>query len=189
LVDWRHNHNGQFPETIFIQCDGGSENANQFLLALLEFIVVKRMAKKVVLTRLPVDHTHDDMDAIFGLLSKWMSGRIIKTIDKFKDGVREAFSHHNSKLKAKVKFVDIVPNYQTFFAESIDPLLGKYTREHLTQHRWSFEAVEHTSEFPFGVKTMYKAYASDKVVEIFKMTKEDCITGKGQLTGLKPRTT
>ena len=41
LADWRHKHNAQFPEIIFIQCDGGSENANRYLLALLEFIVVK----------------------------------------------------------------------------------------------------------------------------------------------------
>ena len=147
------------------------------------------MAKKIILTRLPVGHTHDDMDAIFGLLWKWMSGRIIETIDKFKEGVKESFSHHNSKLKAKVVFVDLVPNYQSFFAGSIDPLLGKYTKEELTQHRWSFEAVENSSEFPFGVKTMYKTYAADKVVEIFKIPKEDCITDLGQLTGLEPRTT
>ena len=88
---------GKFPDIIFIQCDGGSEDANQYLLALLEFIFIKRMAKKVILTRLPVGHTHDDMDAIFGLLWKWMSGRIVETVDKFKEGVRESFSRHTSK--------------------------------------------------------------------------------------------
>jgi len=189
LADWRHKHNAQFPEIIFIQCDGGSENANRYLLALLEFIVIKRMAKKVVLTRLPVGHTHEDMDAIFGLLWKWMKGRVVETIKSFTDGVEEAFSHHKSKLKVKVKFVDIVPDYQDFFKNSVDPLLERYTKEDLTQHRWSFEAVEKSSEFPFGVKTMYKTYASDKVVEIKKIPKENCMTDLGHLTGLEPRTT
>ena len=88
-----------------------------------------------------------------------------------------------------MKIVEIVPNYQAFFGDSIDRLLGKYTREHQTQHRWSFEAVDQSAEFPFGVKTMYKAYASDKVVEIMKMPKEECISDLGRLTGLQSRIT
>ena len=189
IAEWRNNHNGDFPETLYIQCDGGCENANKYLLGLLEFIVVKRMAKKIILTRLPVGHTHDDMDAIFGLLWKWMSGRIFETVEAFKKGVEEAFSHHQSRLKATVKLVNLVPNYQSFFEGSIDGLLSRYTKEQQTQHRWCFEAVDNSVYFPFGVKTMYKAYASDKVVEIHKIPKTECVTPLGRLTGLEPRTT
>ena len=189
LADWRHQHDGAFPEQIFVQCDGGSENANRYLLALLEFMVIKRMAKRIILTRLPKGHIHDDMDAVFGLLWKWMSSRIIETVEQFKIGVEEAFSHLSSRLKVKVKFIDVLPDYQSFFADSIDNLLSRYTKEQQTQHRWSFEAVQSCSEFPFGVKTMYRAYASDKVVEITKIAKEDCVTDIGRLTGLEPRTT
>ncbi len=52
-------HNSQFPETWYIQVDGGAENANKYLLACLEYLVIKRMVRKIVLTRLPVGHTHE----------------------------------------------------------------------------------------------------------------------------------
>ena len=49
----------RLPNTIFYQVDGGSENANSDLLAICELIVARGLAQKVVLTRLPVGHTHE----------------------------------------------------------------------------------------------------------------------------------
>jgi hypothetical protein len=43
-----------YPDEIFVQADGGSENANMFVFALLELLVVKRLARSVTFTRLPV---------------------------------------------------------------------------------------------------------------------------------------
>ena len=51
LEKWKNRHNGIFPETWYIQIDGGSENANQYLIAAMEFLVIKRLVKKIVLTR------------------------------------------------------------------------------------------------------------------------------------------
>jgi hypothetical protein len=67
LESWKQR-NGQYPEEIFLQCDGGSENANQYLLGMLEILVAKRMAKKILFTRLPTGHTHEDIGK-FQLLS------------------------------------------------------------------------------------------------------------------------
>ena len=33
---------------------------------MLELLVSKKIAKTIVLTRLPVGHTHEDIDALFG---------------------------------------------------------------------------------------------------------------------------
>jgi hypothetical protein len=52
-------NNGRRPEKIFIQVDGGGENANQYVLAFLELLVIKRVARLILLTRLPVGHTHE----------------------------------------------------------------------------------------------------------------------------------
>jgi hypothetical protein len=57
---------GQFPEEIYVQLDGGSENANKYVLGFLELLVARCIAKKVVFTRLPVGHTHEDIDGCFG---------------------------------------------------------------------------------------------------------------------------
>lgn len=53
---------GRFPEIIYIQIDGGSENANETVLALCELLIIKRFGKTLLLCRLPAGHTHDDID-------------------------------------------------------------------------------------------------------------------------------
>lgn len=50
--------NGKLPQTLYHQIDGGSENASALTLALAELLVHRGLAKKIVITRLPVGHTH-----------------------------------------------------------------------------------------------------------------------------------
>ena len=61
-IEMFYDKHGRFPEVIYIQADGGSENANETVLALCELIVIKRFCKVLHLTRLPPGHTHDDID-------------------------------------------------------------------------------------------------------------------------------
>lgn len=44
---------GRYPEKLYVQVDGGSENANQYVLAAMEMLVVKRMVRAAYFTRLP----------------------------------------------------------------------------------------------------------------------------------------
>jgi hypothetical protein len=64
---------GLLPAEIFIQIDGGSENANKYILAMCEMMICRRLCHKIVLTRLPVGHTHEDIDGKFGQI--WLSAR------------------------------------------------------------------------------------------------------------------
>ena len=50
LKKWRERKKN-YPETWYIQIDGGSENANKYLFAAIEYIVAKRLCKKIILTR------------------------------------------------------------------------------------------------------------------------------------------
>jgi len=59
-----YDENGYWPEEFFVQIDGGSEFANKSVLAMCELIVSKRMARVLLLTRLPTGHTHEDIDGI-----------------------------------------------------------------------------------------------------------------------------
>lgn len=61
-IEMFHEKHNRFPETTYIQIDGGSENANETVLALCELLVIKRFAHVLHLTRLPPGHTHDDID-------------------------------------------------------------------------------------------------------------------------------
>ena len=63
-----YQREGSLPPTIYIQIDGGSENANVFFCAIAELFVCKKIAKQIVITRLPVGHTHEDIDAFFGTI-------------------------------------------------------------------------------------------------------------------------
>jgi hypothetical protein len=65
LNTWREANHGNWPEEIYVQFDGASDNANQYVLAMCELLVAKKMAKTVVYSRLPVGHTHGDIDACF----------------------------------------------------------------------------------------------------------------------------
>jgi hypothetical protein len=55
MEKWWAVHN-RYPEEIYPQVDGGSENANQYVLAILELLVSNRMAKVIYYTRLPTGH-------------------------------------------------------------------------------------------------------------------------------------
>ena len=58
-----YNRHKSFPKIFYHQIDGGPENANQYLLAVCEMLVALGLVEKLVLIRLPVGHTHEDIDA------------------------------------------------------------------------------------------------------------------------------
>lgn len=70
IADKRYN--GVLPPTLYIQIDGGPENCTKTLLGVLSLIIHRRLygVKEIVLTRLPVGHTHEDIDSRFGTLWK-----------------------------------------------------------------------------------------------------------------------
>ena len=63
LENWRKNNQDRYPSKIYWQIDGGPENANKYILALSEYLVSATPIEEIVLSRLPVGHTHEDIDA------------------------------------------------------------------------------------------------------------------------------
>ena len=184
LERWRDNNNGNYPQIWYIQVDGGSENANKYVLAALEFLVIKRVVQKIIITRLPVGHTHEDIDACFGTIATWFQRNIIQTPQDYKQQIETAFNGGaDSKLKCNVEDVFVVPNYQSFFGESIDKNFGRMHKREWTQHQYRFEAVTISNHFPGRAKFTYRKYASDKVVVIDKKPILSCRTPVGILTG------
>ena len=66
------------------------------------------------------------------------------------------------------KVIDIfaIPDYASYFLPAFDDKFSRYSRGEWTQHQWIFEAVDPCDSFPLGVKTTYRKYAQDKVIEI-----------------------
>jgi hypothetical protein len=49
--------NKKLPDTIYHQIDGGGENVAKVTIAVAEWLILKGLCKRCVLTRLPVGHT------------------------------------------------------------------------------------------------------------------------------------
>jgi hypothetical protein len=174
---------GYYPEQVFLQFDGGSDNANKYVLGMLELLVVKRMARKVLFTRLPVGHTHEDIDSIFGVIARTIRGKPFDTLQQMKDLLEQALGGPYLKLIVKPTYV--IPNYKKFLKSHVDSELKRLHKQDQTQHQWIFEYTDQCANFPLGCKTTYRAYSSDLVVELVKTCKEQCLTPVGQATGLE----
>ncbi|KAJ1436461.1 hypothetical protein B484DRAFT_428616 [Ochromonadaceae sp. CCMP2298] len=184
LDKWRREHEGNFPEEMYVQLDGGAENANKYVLAFMDWLVSKRIVKRVYFTRLPVGHTHEDIDACFGVIWNSFKKQNVHSLQEFKIMVEAAM--RDSKIPTEVVDIHMVPNYKAFFLPFIDPALKKIHKLDNTVHQWRFEAVEPDPvQFPRGVKIMYRTYASEEVVKIVKKPKRQCKSADGTLTGLE----
>jgi hypothetical protein len=53
------NEKGALPDTVYMQVDGGPENANATMIGLAELLVHRGVTKRVYITRLPPGHTHE----------------------------------------------------------------------------------------------------------------------------------
>lgn len=70
VLERRIAADGKLPETLFIRIDGGSENVNKYVIGMCDLLISRRLVKEIHLSRLPVGHTHEDIDAKFGKLWK-----------------------------------------------------------------------------------------------------------------------
>lgn len=134
---------------------------------MAELLVHRGLTKRVVLTRLPPGHTHEDIDGKFAII--WVHNRkkfiltpqeqYVQTLEAFtKEGVSDV----------SITDVYVVPDYQAYFSihtkihNAFQPLKEKLR----TQLQFIVEKNETNNEFPLGVKTSYRAYATDKTYEI-----------------------
>jgi hypothetical protein len=175
-----------FPEELFIQVDGGSENANQDVLTMLELLVTKRLVRVIQFSRLPVGHTHEDIDACFAQVWSLSRGNACLTLDEYRDNITTKLQH--TKIPTTFMDVYVIPSYTKLIKDCKDQNFGLTHKMPYTQHCWRFEAVKASDNFKFGCKTTYKAYCSDKVVEIQSKIKSQCYSLVGQYTGLEPYT-
>ena len=67
---------GNIPSTLYLQVDGGSENWNQVLFGIIDLLFdLYSDLKTVIISRLPVGHTHVDIDRFFSYLNGLLFGK------------------------------------------------------------------------------------------------------------------
>jgi len=164
-----NKNKGHLQDTTYYQMDGGPENNNRITLAICELLVAKGLTKKLVLTRLPPGHTHEDIDALFGVIWTRFRNCHVRSPQEAARLFKEAFAKRSIKDKSPVKIVDIfaVPDYWYYLLDCIDPDFGRVFKEEHTRLQWIFERVTPCARFPLGVRTTFRTYASDKVWEIW----------------------
>lgn len=177
------DRNHKFPEKLYVQVDGGCENANKYVLGLLELLVIKRICKEVYYTRLPTGHTHEDIDACFGTIWKALREAVSETTDQWDNHITTAFGE--TTLNAVIEDIWTIPNYEELIGPCIIDGLGRLHRDLRTQHQWRFSAVKRCQFFPFGCKTTFRAYSADAVVEFIRKPPLNCMSNIGRSTGLE----
>ena len=108
------------------QVDGGCENTAKAALAMCELLVARRLTRRVVLTRLLVGHTHEDIDAVFALIWECMKNMKVLTPELYASLV--ALTCKTKAPIVTVKNLWAVPDYKAYFADFINPELGRYAK-------------------------------------------------------------
>ena len=151
--------------------DGGSENTAKAALAICELLVARRLTRRIILSRLLVGHTHEDIDAIFAIIWQFLKNKKVMTPQIYANLLVLACEN-----KAKsVDVIDIwaVPDYQAYFDGYINPDLGSYAKGKWSQLQIFFEAVDMSEKYPMGVKVSHRAFSSDKVKLLKRLPNED----------------
>jgi hypothetical protein len=112
-LEYEYMRRGRLPPVLFHQFDGGNENAGRLTLAIAEWLILKGLTTKVVLTRLPVGHTHEDIDAQFGHIWTALRLEFVLSPDIQKTFAMKGLG--NSKTQVRWTDVYCVPDYSAFF--------------------------------------------------------------------------
>ena len=156
------------------------------MIVWLELLVAKRLVTEIFFTRLPVGHTHEDIDGMFGHIWTWFRTQSCLTLEEYKQGVEHCFK---SSTTATISLTDVnvVPDYVQFILSHTDGL-DRWAKLELTVHQFHFSIVEPSIYFPLGVRVLYRDYCSDRVVELKPVENPKAVTRIGQLTGFDPVT-
>ena len=123
LEAWSIAHEGKFPEKIFWQIDGGSENANRYVLGFCELLIANGIIREILLTRLPVGHTHEDIDQKFGILGTHCMGKPIWSPKAYCIEFYKAFKDY--ELPSKLIDLFFIHNWNIWLQDSIDKKFAK----------------------------------------------------------------
>lgn len=155
------------PSTLFIQIDGGGENANEIVLAYCSLLVARNIGlKKVVLTRLIPGHTHEDIDGKFARIWVKIRNNSILTPSEFKDALDKLFV--DSRLPFETVDVFALPNYNESLQKISDTEFKGWSKTKYFQAQWIFTKTIRSSTNPLGVKVEYKSYCQNNVYVIEK---------------------
>ena len=110
----------RFPDKLYYQVDGGSENTAKVMFGIAELIVAKGLVKDFYITRLPVGHTHEDIDTKFAKIWKRIRNEHVVTVKQYEARIKEALSPSNSDaLPCYVDDIFVIPDYTSYLSHCV----------------------------------------------------------------------
>ena len=151
---------------IYIEIDGASDNVAKAVVAAIEHLVFKEFCPNIILARLPVGHTHEDIDSRFGKIWTFVRNRHVYTFDGFCSIIREAFANDDH---VSVQPVFAILNYKEYYDQFIDEnLKALYSKMENTQLYFKVQPVRETdlqdSASNLLVRTNYRKCGQDYTV-------------------------
>lgn len=163
---------GSLPKTLYLQIDGGPENANYWLLAWMEILIAFDLGiEEIWLCRMRVGHTHADQDARFGLIWLYARNKYLLTPQQYNYAIKDSLKDYKKgELDAETssaELIDIfvVPDLAQVVEDHIDHRRSRAFKGPHSQLVFRFEKVDVTERFPLGSKCTYRASALDRFVE------------------------
>ena len=156
--------NGSIQKTIFIQIDGGSENANYALLAWMEILIYLDIGiEEIWVIRMRVGHNHADQDAKFGRVWKSARKKYLLTPTHYEKLIEDVLKEYPGG--AKLIDVFVVPDLVSVVDPFVDPDIEHAFRGIYTQHVFRFQKTAISSAYPLGSRLCYRASALDYFFE------------------------
>jgi hypothetical protein len=159
---------GRLPPVLNVQIDGGPENANKLVLAVLSYLVIKHVCglQHIVLTRLPVGHTHEDIDGIFGRISQYIVQRHVLTPHAYKLAIEGALGKGELGVP-QIFDLFVVPNYGLFFSDGIDKNFGNSFKLEGAKLQYTISSVPVDPVMhPLGCKITCRKYVQQFYPEV-----------------------
>ena len=146
---------GPLPPVLFIQIDGGPENSNVTMLALCELLVARGIIReKIVLCRLPVGHTHEDIDAVFALIWQRIKNGFVFTPQQYEVFILQALA--KKALVQQVKYVFVIPNLLLLFGSRLNCRFQRTLNKNEQCTKWDFTSCKVDNAKDIAVAKMKK---------------------------------
>lgn len=164
--------NGRRPlKKVFIEIDGASDNVAKAVLAACEHLVFIKFCPYILLARLPVGHTHEDIDSRFGKLWVFIRNKHVYTYDGFCKVIKQAFGEDDERVEVQPTFA--ILDYKSYYDQFIDKhLVDKYSRMDFTQLYFKIQPSNNSdliegSSNPGGnllVRTNYRKFGQEYTI-------------------------
>jgi hypothetical protein len=114
------------PPRVRLQVDGVSTNWGLITFAFVAFMVMTGICLGFEMARNPVGNTHEDIDALFGQIRRYLEGKSWCTVEEFIALVREALGTYGGKIVIEV--IKDTLDFRGWLDGSVNKQLSNFSR-------------------------------------------------------------